>query len=182
MRDMDNDLKDKNKRRPSLKKLRPPKRAMSAYVCYSHDVYNQVREELGTSASQPDIFSTIANRWRNMTDAQKSQYIMQAEQDKIRFNREDEEFKKNRKKWERSMVYLDDNNTSSNISGINKYLQQVMIQKDAEGLAHLLLTSNNNDVKSTCEILQTLINMLNNQNEQINNQMPVYIIIYLDVL
>lgn len=84
------------------------------------------------------------------------------------------------------MLYFDDvslaavtSNSSSNPSsnnssfssqssrGINKYLQQVMIQKDYEGLAHILLTNNNGDVKNTCEIIQTILNLLTLQGDQV---------------
>lgn len=65
----------KEKKSAYLGRLRPPKRAKSAYVCYSHEVYSEVRRQLGSTASQPEIFSTIANQWRNMSPAEKVPYV-----------------------------------------------------------------------------------------------------------
>lgn len=38
-------------------------------------MYAEVRRQLGSTASQPEIFSTIANQWRNMSATEKAPYV-----------------------------------------------------------------------------------------------------------
>lgn len=130
----DEDIKSlKERRRALLKKLRPPKRANSAYACYSRSEYPHMKEELGSTATQPEIFSAIAKKWHELNDYEKQPYIIQADEDKERYMKEEEEYKKNRRKWEKNLMLLEEvpvnynpnnnsisnnNNNSNNNNGV----------------------------------------------------------------
>ena len=64
--------------------LKPPKRLMSAYACFSRSMwvqqsgvicrFKQVREELGDQPRQCDIFKVIAGRWKEMSPEEKAPF------------------------------------------------------------------------------------------------------------
>lgn len=99
----DDEMKEIHKK-DIIKSLRPPKRASSAYACFSRHIYPDMRQELGAGATQPEIFSSIAKRWRDLSDDEKKPYILESQLDKERFMKEDEEYKKNRRKWEKNIL------------------------------------------------------------------------------
>lgn len=70
--------------------LKPPKRTLSAYACYSRKVYvppgfphflrfNSVRERLGAHRKQCEIFREIADMWRKLPESEKVPFIEEVE-------------------------------------------------------------------------------------------------------
>lgn len=64
--------------------LKPPKRRMSAYACYSRKVYEHpslitsfpsVKARMEGNPRQSDIFRVIAGQWKEMTPEEKQPYV-----------------------------------------------------------------------------------------------------------
>lgn len=72
----------------------PPKRPCSAYIFFSK------KERIDIKNKHPemkfgDIAKLIGTRWKQISEKDKKKYIKIADDDKIRYNKEMEEFKKN---------------------------------------------------------------------------------------
>ena len=69
-----------------MTKTKAPKapRAKSAYIFFSHDNREAVKEELGDGARQPDIVKRLAVLWGECGDEDKVKYQDMADADKIR--------------------------------------------------------------------------------------------------
>ncbi|KAK8810511.1 hypothetical protein WA158_007086 [Blastocystis sp. Blastoise] len=157
-------------------KLRPPKRAISAYGCFSRKIYKTTREEL-VGAKQSDIFSHIAEMWRDMSDEMKEPYFKESNEDKDRHRQEESNYKRLRKEVEKNYTPRNDdiNNVPVTLRG-SKTLQRAMHNKDSEKLAALLLAANNNDINSTLLMLKESANIIIHAGEQMRiEKLPDYI-------
>lgn len=62
------------KRKRDSTKLNSPKHAITSYGYFSREAIPKIKQEMGSSVSQSDIFSIVANKWKEMTDEQKAEY------------------------------------------------------------------------------------------------------------
>lgn len=55
----------------SKKDVNKPKRPSSAYAFFVQDQTEAVKEELGRDCHMNDVFATLGERWRNLSQEQK---------------------------------------------------------------------------------------------------------------
>ena len=78
-----------------------PKRAMSAYFCFTADVRAETKAELGDGAKITDIAKAMGAKWKKMSDKEKAPYQKKADKDKKRYEKEKAKYDKSGKaeKW-----------------------------------------------------------------------------------
>ncbi|KDE02271.1 non-histone chromosomal protein 6 [Microbotryum lychnidis-dioicae p1A1 Lamole] len=64
-----------------------PKRPLSAYMYFSQENRNTVKDD-NPDASFGDLGKLLGAKWKDMSDEQKKSYIQKAEVDKNRYERE----------------------------------------------------------------------------------------------
>jgi high mobility group protein B3 len=64
-----------------------PKRPLTGYMYFCHEERNKVKEE-NPQMSGKEITKELANRWKNLTDAQKAPYYEKQKDDKVRYETE----------------------------------------------------------------------------------------------
>ncbi|GKY93521.1 hypothetical protein MPSEU_000319500 [Mayamaea pseudoterrestris] len=77
-----------------------PRRALSAYNLFFRDERGKIMEEqklagLASTSTFGALGKAVADRWKNMTPEEHSRYKQLAAEDKIRYNREMEQYKAN---------------------------------------------------------------------------------------
>lgn len=75
--------KKKTKKDPNA-----PKRAMSAFLYFSQDWRNRVKEELGGNASMGEVSKVLGQKWKDMASDDKEKYEGMARKDKDRYTKE----------------------------------------------------------------------------------------------
>ncbi|KAI9025093.1 high mobility group box domain-containing protein [Phycomyces nitens] len=78
---------DEGKKRRTKKDPSAPKRGLSAYMFFSQDQRQQVKEE-NPEATFGSIGKLLGEKWKSMTDEDKKPYIAKAEADKKRYESE----------------------------------------------------------------------------------------------
>ncbi|KAJ1504344.1 High mobility group box 1 [Coelomomyces lativittatus] len=69
-----------------------PKRASTAFFIFSADYRSKLRAEM-PSATVVDISRTLGERWRSLPENEKKVYLSKAELEKVRYQRESNEYK-----------------------------------------------------------------------------------------
>ncbi|KAM0747747.1 hypothetical protein T439DRAFT_328412 [Meredithblackwellia eburnea MCA 4105] len=64
-----------------------PKRPLSAYMFFSQENRNAIKDE-NPNASFGDVGKLLGAKWKDMSDAEKKPYNTSAENDKIRYESE----------------------------------------------------------------------------------------------
>ncbi|KAJ3032528.1 Non-histone chromosomal protein 6 [Rhizophlyctis rosea] len=64
-----------------------PKKPLSAFIIFSNENRNRIKEE-NPSAEFRDIGRLLGNAWKEITETEKEKYNKKAEQDKVRYERE----------------------------------------------------------------------------------------------
>merc|ERR1719433_1572720 len=70
-----------------------PKRAMSAYFLWMNENRNKIKSELPSDAGIGDIAKAAGEKWKNMTEDDKSEWTEKAAEDKKRYEKEMEKWK-----------------------------------------------------------------------------------------
>ncbi|KAI7864901.1 high mobility group box domain-containing protein [Spinellus fusiger] len=78
---------DDGKKRRIKKDPSAPKRGLSAYMFFSQDQRQQVKDE-NPEATFGSIGKLLGEKWKKMSDTDKKPYIEKAEQDKKRYEDE----------------------------------------------------------------------------------------------
>ena len=73
-----------------------PKRALSAYFCFTADVRAKVKAELGDGAGVTEIAKALGAKWKKMSDKQKAPYVKKADKDKKRYAKEMAKYNKSK--------------------------------------------------------------------------------------
>ena len=78
-----------------------PKRALSAYFCFTADVRAKVKAELGDDAKITDVAKALGAKWKKLSDKQKAPYVKKNEKDKKRYAKAKAKYDKSGKaeKW-----------------------------------------------------------------------------------
>jgi hypothetical protein len=84
-----NDIIEKNN-----KYVPPPKKPCSSYIYFSKKERIDIKEK-NPEMSFGDIAKLISTRWKQISEKDKKKYIKIAEDDKIRYKKQIEEYKKN---------------------------------------------------------------------------------------
>ena len=79
--------KGKKRRRGANKDENAPKRPLSPYFCYCKTVRAHPNQTVSITAA------ALGQRWKEMTEECRSQYVEMAEKDKVRYNTEMEAYK-----------------------------------------------------------------------------------------
>lgn len=80
---------DEKKRKRSTKKHPDaPKRGLSAYIFFSNEVREDVKNSMGGGAAVTEVIKEVSVRWNALSEAKKSKYVKMAEKDKARYERE----------------------------------------------------------------------------------------------
>ncbi|CAO3618489.1 unnamed protein product [Cunninghamella blakesleeana] len=74
--------KKRGKKDPSA-----PKRGLSAYMFFSQQNRNKVKEE-NPDATFGQLGKILGEKWKNMSDDEKKPYVKKAEEDKARYEAE----------------------------------------------------------------------------------------------
>ncbi|KAI3652447.1 hypothetical protein MP228_000980 [Amoeboaphelidium protococcarum] len=74
-----------------------PKRATTAFFAFSNEMRAKVKAEMGAEAKVSDVAKELGERWKNMSDAQKKKYSDMAEKDKVRYEKEKNDYQKSGK-------------------------------------------------------------------------------------
>lgn len=69
-----------------------PKAALSAYIIFGNDNRDQIKAK-NPDAKNTEILKALGEMWNNLSDAEKNKYKKLAEEDKVRFDHEMEEYK-----------------------------------------------------------------------------------------
>ena len=85
--------KEEKKGKKQKKDPLAPKRPKTAYMFYSQAIREDVTKSLGDEASLTNVSKEIANRWKTLTDKDKTKYVKEAEKDKKRYEKEMEVYK-----------------------------------------------------------------------------------------
>ncbi|EPZ36196.1 High mobility group (HMG) box domain-containing protein [Rozella allomycis CSF55] len=84
---------DGEKEKKKKKKKEGPKKALSAYIYFVSDMRAKIKAE-NPSASFTEVGKLVGQKWTSLSSTEKEKYEELARKDKIRYERELEEFKK----------------------------------------------------------------------------------------
>ena len=175
--------------------LKPPKRTLSAYACYSRKVYvppgfphflrfNSVRERLGAHRKQCEIFREIADMWRKLPESEKVPFIEEVDmfecvaRGQAKVDRERK--KTDEQSYNRARRYVEKALESSGAFGLAgarglRSLQAICGEKDTAQLARFLLEMNRHDLKGTIDLIQETIQVLSTENESVGAHEAFYV-------
>ncbi|KAK8832468.1 hypothetical protein WA577_002942 [Blastocystis sp. JDR] len=141
--------------------LKPPKRLMSAYACFSRKVFNDVKATMPPQSKQSDIFREIAKKWKGMSPEEKQPYVNEANEDKKRKKDEEQQYNRFRRDIEKG--YEIGGNSLLRLTGSqggNHTLQTLFAEHDAKQMALFFLNLNECDLKGTIDVVRETINLI----------------------
>jgi len=87
------DNNDKKKKRKKEKKgPSKPKKPRSAYLFFSVEKRKELKKDMDPEKTGSEITKEITNEWKSMTEEEKSKYIEMADEDKLRYENEREDY------------------------------------------------------------------------------------------
>mmetsp|Transcript_8636 Transcript_8636/g.11884 ORF Transcript_8636/g.11884 Transcript_8636/m.11884 type:complete len:154 (+) Transcript_8636:8-469(+) len=115
---VDDDEDTGKKKRKRKKVPGQPKRAKSAYLCFTQKNRANV-VEMNPEAKSKDIMVKLGEKWRGLTPDDKKEYEEMAAKDKERYDSEMSAFKEKQKKKEEASMEVEDEDEDTRVKEEN---------------------------------------------------------------